>query len=438
MRSDLLNFALKFCSALAEARKNQWLDAKSLAKLQTRRLRHIIDYAYRHVGFYRQLFSKERIDPYSIETIEDLCKFPVVTRSELVRAFPKRIVSDEVTIRECVTIHSSGLTGEPGTFLFTRDDWAFHEGIALRPQIEAGVRIGDNVAVITSPRVFSRNSIYRLLAELGRYRNLSVFEDSRYLLHQLKRFKPTVLKSYPSVLTDLLDLWARSGGPDDVKAIFSMSEPLSRSVRDQIQDLFDAEIFDLYGATEVTSLAWECGQHRGLHQDMDSALIEILRNGETVSSGESGSIVITSFRSQAMPLLRYELGDVETQGDVDCPCGRKLRLIERVEGKEADMLILPSGRRLRVYVLTEVISWSELASQVARFQIIQEKGDRIRVSIVPGKAYTENTCETVAREMKKVLPEVVDIHVSAVDQIPKEPSGKTPLFLNYLRDFQSK
>jgi len=69
--------------------------------------------------------------------------------------------------------------------------------------------------------------------------------------------------------------------------------------------------------------------------------------------GEPGSVVVTDLTNRAMPILRYQVGDVAVWSDQVCPCGRGLPLLERIDGREADYVVTARGELISGISLTE-------------------------------------------------------------------------------------
>ena len=63
--------------------------------------------------------------------------------------------------------------------------------------------------------------------------------------------------------------------------------------------------------------------------------LEIIKeNGLHAKPGEMGRIIITDLFNMAMPLIRYELGDMAIAGDnEECTCGCKLPKITKILGR---------------------------------------------------------------------------------------------------------
>ncbi len=62
-----------------------------------------------------------------------------------------------------------------------------------------------------------------------------------------------------------------------VNRIFTSSEYLEPGMRKFIEEAFGAEVFDIYGCTEMKEIAWECEKHEGYHINEDDVYVEILQ-----------------------------------------------------------------------------------------------------------------------------------------------------------------
>src|SRR5262249_2280854 len=87
-----------------------------------------------------------------------------------------------------------------------------------------------------------------------------------------------------------------------------------------IEAVFGCPETNRYGWEEVSLIAWECERHDGLHVNADGVYVEVLRDGRPARPGEAGSVVVTDLTNRAMPLLRYQVGDVAVLSKCCCPC----------------------------------------------------------------------------------------------------------------------
>jgi phenylacetate-CoA ligase len=135
-----------------------------------------------------------------------------------------------------------------------------------------------------------------------------------------------------------------------------------------------------------------------------------------------GSVVVTDLCNFAMPLVRYQIGDVAVRADGACPCGRGLPLLESITGREADFVVTGDGRLVSGISLTE--NFALLVPGVAQIQIVQEEVRRFVFRIVRdaawGPAAERRLAELVAERFGADTRHTCEF----VEMIPQEPSGK--------------
>ena len=99
------------------------MDRESLRKIQSIRLKKIVDYVYHNTPFYRKKMQEMGITPDDIDTIDDIVKLPFTTKHDLRDNYPFGLCA--VPMSQIVRIHaSSGTTGKPTVVGYTRKDLA--------------------------------------------------------------------------------------------------------------------------------------------------------------------------------------------------------------------------------------------------------------------------------------------------------------------------
>ena len=102
------------------------MDRESLRKIQSIRLKKIVDYVYHNTPFYRKKMQELGITPDDINSIDDIVKLPFTTKHDLRDNYPFGLCA--VPMSQIVRIHaSSGTTGKPTVVGYTRKDlssWA--------------------------------------------------------------------------------------------------------------------------------------------------------------------------------------------------------------------------------------------------------------------------------------------------------------------------
>ena len=73
----------KTYAILRELEQSQWLPAKRVQELQFDRLKSHLEFAYRHVPYYRHVFDEHGIQPDRIRDFTDFHRIPFLTRESL-------------------------------------------------------------------------------------------------------------------------------------------------------------------------------------------------------------------------------------------------------------------------------------------------------------------------------------------------------------------
>ena len=198
---------------------------------------------------------------------------------------------------------------------------------------------------------------------------------------------------------------------------------LHDSERRSIEQIFGTRVTNRYGCEELSLIACECERHEGLHVNAEGVYVEILRpDGAACAPGETGALVVTDLVNRAMPLIRYQVGDMAAFADRQCSCGRGLPLLERIEGRVADYVVTSTGELISGISLTE--NFAMLVPGLAQLQIIQEAVDRFRFRIVRGPDWAPNSEASVGALVVERFGAGVRHICEFVDRIPQEPSGK--------------
>ena len=364
--------------------RDQWLNREALEALQTAKLKKLITHAMTDITFYEHRFAG--FDVAAMRQPGDIRTLPVLTKEELARAGRNAVARDS---KRLVARTTSGTSGAPFRFVVSRDFFSLGIARHLRMFDLTRLKIGDPW-VICTPLRFPTNPVYSLLTNRlvldanlitqertpvccpSSVRNILEPDEAaiRRLLSRIQAHKPQAIFSYPSTLTALavfIRKWNVSG--IKIPTIISSGELLSPGARDFCAQIFEGEIYNLYGTTEFPTLAQECGEHRGLHIFSDSYYIEFL---------DDGAILITDLENYTMPFIRYKIGDHGFRKDETCRCGRALPLMEITRARTSDLLITRNGKFLRRSFFAALL---EKNPEIAAHEIIQHQPGDITISV---------------------------------------------------------
>lgn len=173
----------------------------------------------------------------------------------------------------------------------------------------------------------------------------SILHNSiKQLLDELHRLKPDYLFVNGVVLRQLALAQLESGLPRiAVELILTVSDRIDPELRELVNEVFESRIIDSYSSEEFGYIALQCPKHDHLHVWTPSVVVEIVDElGNPCPIGTPGRVLVTSLHNFAMPLIRYEIGDIAQFGE---PCGLGLAwpVIERIVGRTRAAVTLPNG-----------------------------------------------------------------------------------------------
>ena len=415
---------------LRRVRKNQWLKTSELEELQAKKLRAIVKHAYENTEFYHRKFRGAAVRPEDIKTVDDLVKIPFTTKAELREHSLGSMLSKGMDLNRCLVTETSGSTGIPTKIVYDEAANDFSKAVNLRSHMENGLRIRSRWAVFGDPHHFQKQQWFQRLRIFSPLQ-LSVFDTTDKQISILRKFKPDVLDGYTSSIR-LLAKAVEEQGIDDIKpkVVFGTSELLDNETRKYINSVFDVEMVDHFGCVELNRTAWECIEHVGYHIDIDAVVMEFVRDGAGVSAGERGEIVYTGLYNYAMPLIRYEIGDIGVPSEETCPCGRGLPLMKLVEGRTDSFMQVPDGRVFPAMIWEPIM---RRISGVGQFKAIQERKDLIRILLVKDDEFNQRTIDQIEADIKDVMGEEINVETEIVDEISKDKSGKVRAAVSKVR-----
>jgi phenylacetate-CoA ligase len=423
---------------LAKAMRRPYWDKGGLQLYQNKKLRSVIDNAYRNVPFYHSKFRDAGIKPADIKTVDDLSKLPVFMKAEFRREDPRRLVSLQHDISHLKTETTSGSTGQPFTTYLSRSEIDWRKAIYMRANISCGQRLRDRWVVITSPHHFSDTT--GIQRRLGIYAQtcVSVFEGVDEQMRLIAELNPAVLDGYSGSLL----LIARKIEEKRLKTIrprivFGTADLLNSEEQQFMERVFDAPYYDQFGCAEIDRSAWQCPEKVGYHMDIDSVVTQFVdEEGNDVAPGERGEVVYTSLFNYAMPFIRYGVGDLGVPSDEQCPCGRNLPLMSAVEGRRDSVLILPDGRLLSP--MSFRIAVSKFFDDITHYRLVQKKVDLLELYVE--KKNDVNDEEAFEANLVAHVSNVLDLEkarvkiiVHFVDSVPLSQTGKLAAIVSELK-----
>jgi phenylacetate-CoA ligase len=238
----------------------------------------------------------------------------------------------------------------------------------------------------------------------------------------LRSVRAPYLRIYPSLLRALAEHVSQLPSADlSFEAILTYGENLTSETRQIAQEIFGGRVIHSYGATETGRLAADCAICRRYHVPSEIVLVEVIRDdGMPARPGETGRVVATPFYNFAMPLIRYDIGDLAEVGEAD-GCEWKLPTLNRVLGRTRNLFRLPDGSR--VWPDTRARDMLRYVGFV-QVQVVQTAVEEIEVRYVADGSERVPDNTGLQEYFRSVLHPSLRVTAQAVEQIPRSPSGK--------------
>ena len=410
-----------------EMESTQWWDEKHLKELQLSKLRQLIKHTQTHVPYYRKLFKEIGFEAENIRSISDLSQLPLLDKSKI-RANTEALKSE--IAQNLSKFNTGGSSGEPLIFYIGKKRVSHDVAAKWRATRWWGVDIGDpEVVVWGSPIELGAQDNIRILRDrLFRTKLLPAFEMSEQkldiFLEEIRAIRPKMLFGYPSALSHIArhaDMKNQDMSNLNIRVAFVTSERLYDDQRLQINKTFNCPVANGYGGRDSGFIAHECPEG-GMHITTEDIIVEIVNsNGICLPPGKLGEIVVTHLATEDFPFIRYRTGDIGILDTNVCACGRKLQLLQEIQGRSTDFLTAKDGTIMHglalIYILRDL-------PHVRAFKVIQENLDLTHVYVVSDNGLSPESVKNIEVGFKNRLGKEVEISIHEVAEIPAEKSGK--------------
>lgn len=419
-----------------EMRSAEFLDPQYVNDLQNKRLEQLLTHAYSHVPYWKSVLREYGVIQGERVHIEELNRVPLLTK-EIIREQGINLISDDLETRTWFHNTSGGSTGEPVRLVQDKifSDWG--QAAKILFDLWTGYHLGQNKFILWG----SERDIFlggeRFKIRVGRFfkgekwGNAFKMDATRMqeFVRIINRIKPVQILAYAESIYELAEFIKNQGmAVYQPRAIMTSAGTLYDYMRQSIETVFAAPVFNRYGSREVGDIACECEAHQGLHINPVTHYVEILRDdGTPCASGEIGEVVVTSLTNYVMPLIRYRIGDMAAFSEKKCSCGRGWPLLSQVTGRVVDTFLTRDGVRVNGEYFTHLIYFKDW---VKKFQFIQDEYEKVRLCVVPAVSLEEGyrilykEKEELESKVRLVMGPNCNLEVEVVEDIPPSPSGK--------------
>jgi phenylacetate-CoA ligase len=364
--------------------------------------------------------------------LSDLEFLPILTKKKLREAINNKTIFPENTELENLSASSTtGSTGEPLT-LFSDETTNKMKSINLVRSFELiGIKPFERRLQIWRKKELG--IIQKTMSILKLYKSISVVdifdvngsainnERLKGIVEEIEKFHPDTIEGYASSLYVLARFLKINHIDIRPRRIICCAEYLPHTIWDELKEIFRCPIYNLYGGTEaaLVALSTDDASKKMFFMD-DFYWVEMVgEDGKAINPGNIGRILITNYHSRAMPLIRYEIGDVaEPSVEFHGP----FRTAKEIYGRINDIFVLPNHRLL--FSHNWHIYFRDFPG-LERFKVVQEELNRINISLLPNnkEALLQNL-DKLKRTLQNSLGTDVALNINIVEALPFGPGEK--------------
>ena len=408
----------------------EWHDWSSsqVDEWKTQRLRYIVKLAAEKVPFYRETFKK--CDWKRVDSDTDLHLLPILEKQQI-RHNEKALLVDGMNKRNLWVQKTSGTTGTSLKIYWpvamVAQWWAIME---VMVRYVAGVKqempramVGGRPVIpgdTQEPPYWRFNRRWKQLY-CSSY-HISQMSSPHYI-RALEKYGSQWITGYGSAIAALAESAAKEGVDyHPLRAVITSGDTLLRGMRESIEKYFNCKCFDHYGQSEGVAMAMECKNGK-MHVIPMLGIFEILRDdGTCCEIGEVGEMVVTGLLNDAMPLIRYRIGDYAAWArEQTCQCGNPNPVIENLEGRVDDYLVTSDGRRIG-----RLSTAMKRSPTIHSAQIVQDRPGHAYLLVRPGDGYKTADASAVRDDILERIGKF-DMDIIEAPEIPKTMQGKTTL-----------
>lgn len=255
----------------------------------------------------RSFSKKDRRFPKGLRSWEDFKRIPVSGREDLKAFTAAGLVHDVFNITA-----TSGSTSSRLVIAHSQGAYEAHLRRLVKIYRYVGVKEGVMCLNLCS---YELNSGGRMMETAFKAAGAGVIpigpvsttDKALEAIRLIKLLKPGLINAYTN---QLYDLFSFVGRDHSIRRCLVNGEPLWPDYRKRIEEMGGVDIYDHYGAMEVSGLA-VARKPDDAHMKVfaEGLLLEVLEDSGKVSQTGTGDLLVTDLNNSCMPFIRYRLGD---------------------------------------------------------------------------------------------------------------------------------
>ncbi|NKI27099.1 phenylacetate--CoA ligase family protein [Arenibacter sp. 6A1] len=385
-------------------------------------LTNLITHATTSVPLYKN-FTKDNV----------LQDFPVVDKAYIRDNF-KLFESKEFIDKKKYKVTTSGSTGKPFYILHDKNKRDRNTADTIYFSEKAGYKLGARLYYLRLwDKQYKKGNFLSWVQNVRTNYSVDNFNDQKIAgwIRELENDNSNKsILGYTSALQAIFKfLDNKKAKPLETKinGVVAIAEGLDEYVRKGVKKYFKTHVVSRYSNSENGIIAQQNMGNRNFEVNWASYFVEILDLNKDipVPNGTLGRIVITDLFSYAMPLIRYDTGDVgilnfETKDDC------KALVLSQIEGRKMDMFTNTKGEFITSHIVHHILQFNG----IDQFQFIQESNNKYIIKLKVAYDFDYDDELEIIKKYQEFLGHDANINIEYVIDIPLLKSGKRKLVVN--------
>ena len=424
-RSIPTHFGPEFQDYYALLGKSLYWTTAEIERYQWQKLTALIDHAFRTVPFYQRWSTQEKVAAGDIRTLEDFRRLPIINRAQIDQNLAD-FTSSEFKQHRGSVASTSGSSGRVLKFYRSWNTESFRRAVLWRHFNQIGYhfkepRVSLNVAFVNEEAdlLYKYEPIDNLLMLNGRF----LHADTAKAIHDvICRFRPIMFYAHPVALATLSKAMQANGLPPlNIPTVYVYSEVLSQATMKILQTQIGPNVFDHFGNREnsVSASQIRCGNY---HINSEFVFMELAASEHKFEGQTLGRVVGTNLINYAMPVIRYDCGDLASEIKLCDRCKIAHPTIRFVGGRDKNFLVSKHGLLHCQYDDFLHRHGIEMPDDI---QIEQVDLETVILRMVAGQGYVRERDEPILVEhLRDATKNWFTIRVEYVNDIPQTPGFK--------------
>lgn len=376
---------------------------------------------------------KANVPFYKNYKLTDINEFPVVDKSIIKSNFQDFKAQNYLNKKNNI-VTTSGSTGTPFSVIQDLNKKARNYADALYFGNLAGFELGNCIVYL---KIWAKQKMSKPWKyKLQNIRPIDVLhlddkQISDLIISLENNSKKYNILGYVSALEQIIRYFDKINKPRinaDIRSVITMSEGLSLETKEKLKTIFNCPVVSRYSNLENGIIAQQEVHGNGRFLvNTASYLVEIvdILTNKSASDGVLGKIIVTDLFNYAMPLIRYDTGDL---GALEKEKNGKTYLT-KVEGRKLDILFDVDGNIVSSYIMYKNM-WQY--PEILQYQLIQTGAKDYVFKINCPVGFKKE--KQLVDEFKQYLGQAANFRVEYVDELPLLASGKRRKTLNLYKN----